>query len=235
MTTSIKVTLLFIIISASCFAQSNKENQLKTKIADETCKCLKAKDLTSINTSNEALIMLTSCFMSEKSLPAITELVKLRNATFGDGEIMNTIGQEVGLEMIKINCNEYLVVTLKMMEGTDLKSKYEQNTPEVDSLPAIANDKYIAPETGPDYASIDGKFLRVDNTTEIAKLIIKDKFGSPISFYWLTSFTNEDYLKKPTYYKLNNLSVSYYELELYSPLKKRYSLIRVINDVTALD
>ena len=177
-------------------------------IAEETCSCTKANGVSS--DTEEFQMQLGLCILQACG-PYEKELKKQYNfniSDFGNSEKAEEFGMQVGLRMA-YKCPELFVssadLMMDMIEEEELAESAEETFEISGVITSVESDQFMS-------------------------ILIRDAEGRTHKLLWLTYFINADLFANETQVG-NQVSVSYYEWELYNPAIKDYMNYKVIASV----
>ncbi|WP_130733645.1 hypothetical protein [Flavobacterium sp. J27] len=203
----ISCIILFFVTTTSLFSQKLSKDELKTKLAEVTCKCAEGKEMTKDNYE----LSLGLCI-----LEAVNKYQPDVEKHYGKDYIskIEEIGGDVG-EKVAVVCPNLL---LKILEtsGSDF------NDSATDAVDETYEDDII--EGTFVSTSVDG-FLYVK---------VKEATGKTNQFLLINSFENS-YLILDKVLKANDkVKVYYFDAELYNAKTNKYEYFKVINDLVKL-
>lgn len=195
--------ILTLVLSTGVFAQTDKQLQ---NVADETCDCLKDKDLedAGMNTIQMELGVCMLAAMGESGV----------DYDISDLNGIEKIGEQVGFKLA-LSCPEFM----------HLMGNYAEEDPEgFQELIDGTDDKYSSELSY-------GEVLEV-NSGDFVTLKILDEDGKKMTFYWFEHFDGADLLENGGVNILKkDIFVEYEILEVYSPKMEDYTNIKVIRSL----
>lgn len=202
-----KLLIFFCLISLFSNIHAQSDSTMK-RFADSVCKCMSRVDLNSIKSEAEAQQAITTCFLKD-NMGVLMKLADERNIDITDQAAMRKVGEEVGMELMKQNCQPFIQLSMQMAKAS--------GKTEISSI-----------------SSTSGTLSSVE-TKDFCKFIVTDNNGKRNTFYWLHHFKNsEKFMDLPSRYVGKKLKVSWQETEVYIPAAKGYFKIKEITEVQVL-
>ena len=202
-----KLPLILCLLCAFSFTRAQSDTTMK-KFVDSVCKCMGKIDLNTIKSEAEAQQAMTACFVKD-NMAVLMKLADERNIDITDQAAMRKVGEEVGMELMKQNCQAFIQLSMQLSKAGG-KS-------EVVSI-----------------STTSGTLATVE-TKDFCKFIVTDNSGRRNTFYWLHHFKNsEKFMDQPSKYVGKKLKVSWQETEVYIPAAKGYFKIKEITEVQVL-
>jgi len=196
--------LTFLFTSSAMIAQSDTTMQ---KFADSVCSCLNRGNLNDIKTRAEAEATVTNCFL-KGNMNLLMQLADERKITVTDQQAMRKIGEEVGMQLMRRNCDAFVQLSMKMAQ----ESNGERTS----------------------FSKTSGTLSAVE-TKDFCKLILTESNGKKSSFYWLHHFTNsEKFVGQPAKYIGKKVKITWEDTEVYLPAMKDYFKIKEIKEIELL-
>lgn len=200
--------IIFIFLFFSTFA--NAQEEFMQKIADESCECLKKKN---IKVEKEELNKLTMefgvCVMASynSNLNSIPENKKIVLSNYEEGR---KFGKEIARYMLK-SCPDYVIsLGVKSLEDKDIREKIIENYQNKDEFQTATNT--IEEENT--NLIVNGTFTGSIKETHLF-INLKEETGKTHKFALLTNFENS-YLITDDILKISDkISVEYFEAELF--------------------
>jgi hypothetical protein len=207
-----KLLLIIVIVAGFGVAKAqNNPGPAETKLTNALCDCINKIDKSKLNGAKEAKAAFMDCFTQQASL--LPDVAAERNVEFSDSKAMNKIGTDIGANLLKIKCEGFMPLAIKMAEKGE-------NADE-EATAAIAQ-------------STTGAFKRIDNKG-FNYIVIADNTGSLKSFLWLKEFAGSEKFMGVTTTMLNKkLKITWQEIEVYVPAAKGYYKVKEITAVNIL-
>jgi len=197
------IALTFLAFAAS--AQTQQSPAMK-KITDSICNCLSKTDMSKISTKEEATNLFLNCFTQSGSI--LIDLAQERHIDFSDEAAMNNLGEEIGKELLKENCPNFMQLSVKMAGGYDQVQKDNEST-----------------------GTTSGVLKRIENK-DFRYFVIKDASNRENSFIWLHYFSNsEKFMDNPAKFVEKKLKINWKETEVFLPQAKGYFKIKEITGI----
>lgn len=192
-----KIILFFVLSSLSMFSQD-----VKDKIAKETCECSKKFDLDTMNSSD--LEVKFGLCMLESYNNHINEFSENEKLNFNDGTQMEKFGEQIAMKMLSF-CPD---IILKLGEGYDEIEK--GNTQD---------------------AVISGNYVGNDIDT-FYNIIIKESNGETTKLIILDYFDNVNLITDKLLKNNDGVNVSYYETQLFDAKLNKFITAKIVTDIT---
>jgi hypothetical protein len=196
--------LTFLSTCSAIVAQSDTTMQ---KFVDSVCSCLGKGNLNDLKTRADAEAAVTNCFV-KGNMNLLMQLADERKISVTDQQAMRKIGEEVGMELMRRNCDAFVQISMKMAQ----ESNGERSS----------------------FSKTSGTLSAVE-TKEFCKLVLTESSGKKSSFYWLHHFTNsEKFVGQPTKYIGKKIKITWQDTEVYLPAMKDYFKIKEIKEIELL-
>ncbi|WP_111307450.1 hypothetical protein [Confluentibacter sediminis] len=192
------ILFLFFVVNATVFSQDIKE-----KIAKETCECVSKLDTDSMNSSDLEL-KFGLCMLDAYNMH-IDEFPESERLDFGDNVQMEKFGEEIALKMLT-SCPDLI---LKL--GGSYNVSENENTDKNDS---VIKGVFNGSKTGTFY-----NIIVKESTGKTTELIILDYFEN---VYLIT-----DKLIKNN----QEIEVYYYETELFDVKLNKFVSTKIVTDI----
>lgn len=201
--------LLICFNTVQSYAQQTKQ-ELNVKMAAAICPALEkaaAEQKSESLTKAQYLKILTQSFAPIAGKEVMT-IKRLYGANaFGNAEIMNQIGTEVGAQLMQ-DCPAFM--TLSQMVTTGSESTAATTGQSVGKLGLLQG-------------------------TGLARLQVQIAKGDNAEFLWLTRFPEaEEILAKINTLQGRQVRISWQEIDIYQPQEKRFSKMREITSIELL-
>ena len=158
-------------------------------------------------TRAEAEATVTNCFL-KGNMNLLMQLADERKITVTDQQAMRKIGEEVGMQLMRRNCDAFVQLSMKMAQ----ESNGERTS----------------------FSKTSGTLSAVE-TKDFCKLILTESNGKKSSFYWLHHFTNsEKFVGQPAKYIGKKVKITWEDTEVYLPAMKDYFKIKEIKEIELL-
>jgi hypothetical protein len=201
-----KTAILFSFLFPLCFFnKTTGQEKSVQKAVDKICNCLNKipYDSTNPKAYKDAAM---NCFMVDAASNYI-EIAQEKHVNISDQDAMRKIGEEVGQELIKQNCQGYIQFSIVMAK---MKKPEEANG-----------------------NSTTGTLTRM-NVKEFEYLVVKTGASKEETFLWLTNFDGSEKFigNKIQAYMGKQVQIGWNEIEVYMPALHAY---RKIKQITSLD
>lgn len=153
-------TFISFLVSASIFAQKRVLGPAEQKMNAALCDCISKLDLSKINNAQEANAAFMNCFSEQASL--LVEVAEERNIDFTDDVAMNKLGEDLGKNLLTLNCKGFMQLAVKMASD---KTEHETET-----------------------QTTNGTFKRIDNKG-FNYIVVTDDMAAKNLFYGYDSLT----------------------------------------------
>lgn len=179
---------------------------VEKQISDSVCNCLTRVDLTKVTTKEQATSVIMNCFTKNPSL--IVALAEERKVNIEDQAAMRAVGVDVGKNLMKMNCDAYMKLSVIMA---------------ADKTNQLTNGHVT-----------QGKLVRIDNKG-FNYFVIVDENKKEHSFLWLHQFAgSEKFVNGLGIYAGKKVSITWQETEVFLPLAKGYYNVKEITSLTLL-
>jgi hypothetical protein len=195
---------LIMFLSITAFGQTDKQI---SKIADETCSCLKTKDLKK-GDMQQIQMELGICMLASMGENGF-------DGDLSDLKAIEEIGERVGMQLA-FNCPEFL----------ELMGTYAAEDPEgFNELIESADDDYNSTEM------TSGTALSVESG-DFVVLKIQNENGKKETLYWFQHFDGAELLEDGGASLLNkDIMVEYEIIEYYNPKIQDYMNLKVLRGI----
>ena len=203
-----KLALFFCLLCVFSITHAQSDTTMK-KFVDSVCKCMSKIDMNTIKSEADAQQAMTACFVKD-NMSVLMKVADERNIDITDQAAMRKIGEEVGLELVKQNCQPFIQLSMQMAKANKSEVSTSVTTTSSGTLSSI-------------------------ETKDFCKFIVTDNSGRRNTFYWLHHFKNsEKFMDQPAKYVGKKLKVSWQETEVYIPAAKGYFKIKEITTIELL-
>ena len=192
------ILFLFLVINVTVFSQDIKE-----KIAEETCGCVSKLDIDSMNSSD--LELKFGLCMLDAYNTHIDEFPESERLDFGDNAQMEKFGEEIALKML-VSCPDFI---LKLGEGYNVSGN--ENAEEKDSV-------------------IKGIFSGSKADT-FYTIIVKESTGKTTELIILDYFENVYLITDKLIKNNQEIEVYYYETELFDVKLNKFVPTKIVTDI----
>ncbi|AKQ44577.1 hypothetical protein TH63_01265 [Rufibacter radiotolerans] len=203
-----KKLLLFTFFYCSLLSFANGQVTLSAterKISDNLCGCIGKVDLEKITDKPSAEKVFVDCFSKEFNL--VIQLAEEKSIQISDQPAMRKLGEEVGKNLFKDNCQPFIALSMKMAQGTN---------------------------TGSMTGTSEGTLKRID-TKDFNYFVITDNTNNEKSFIWLRQFPgSEGFMADTKKFTNKKVKLSWQEIEVYIPSAKNYYKIKEVVGVEVL-
>ena len=200
---------LLLLLFLPYMVLNAQDKNLLQKTADTICQCMNKVKFKDKADANEIQAVFLDCF-ANTGMTNIVALAEERGLDITDTKAMEGIGVELGKELLKMNCDAFLKLS-------------------------IASAKRDIREEGLTQ-KMEGVLVRVDHK-DFRYLILKDKGGRQQSFIWLEYFDGSDALvgDKVKSYIGKKVRISWKEKEVYQPAAANYFKVKQIDGFSVLN
>jgi hypothetical protein len=109
---------LLVLISGACYAQNAvKLGPTEQKLNDAICDCLTKQDFSKVSTKEQAIGVFNDCILQKPQL--VVNLAAERKIDLNDNKAMNTLGEEVGKNLVMQGCVAATRVFAKISSASD--------------------------------------------------------------------------------------------------------------------
>jgi hypothetical protein len=193
-----KIVLMFLLVSLAGFSQD-----VKDKIAEETCDCTSKFDISSIKGS-ELQTQFGLCILQSYN-NHINEFPANEKLDFSNESQMTKFGEEIAMKMLKFCSNTIVELGKKTIDVTNYEEELENE-------------------------SVTGKIKSVSASNYFSIKLVENT-GKTTDFILLNDFDNS-FLITDKVLKINdNVQVFYYEIELYDIKLNKFILQKIISDI----
>jgi hypothetical protein len=181
------------------FAQANRvPGPAEKKITDSLCNCIVRLDKSKIKTAKEANDAFLECFGKQSGL--LVDLAEERNVSMDDDNAMHDLGIDIGKDLLKEKCEDFMKLAVKMAQKDDAETK----------------------------STTEGKFKRIDNKG-FNYIVLTDNNNREKSFLWLRQFPgSESFTTNPAQYLGKRIKIDWKEIEVYLPQARGYYKVKEI-------
>ncbi len=203
---------IFFLFLLTQFSFAQKREELISKIAEETCECIKKKDFDFENSSYEEYKVDFGLCVINSYQNHISKFKKKDKLDFGNREEMRNFGEEVGLKMVMF-CPDFI---LKIGEK---KIDFDDSVNEQTDSEEIEADPFV---TGTVFQIKADQFISFS---------IKEVSGKTNEFILLNNFDNSFLLTEKLLKPNDIVDVYYYESELFNATINKYITYKVVTDI----
>jgi hypothetical protein len=245
--TMIHKKLILLGCLVACYTASFAQEKIKydslilKKISEESCKCLKGRDLEKEDQRKE----FEFCFgsIAFKYRQELGLYADKSDADFDD-EISRILNRKVGawvLPHLIRNCPVFLdMIVIQAQKAAEMMDKWDDESliPKEDSSAIYADTTYMVDsmppveppyDYNPDEFTVKGKLKAVESKG-YTFIIIEDTKGQLHKLLWLHAFESDDKLiKNFKKYKGKNVSVQWYESNVYNAKTSSYQNFKEIS------
>ena len=201
------ILLITIVLLTGVKVTAQTIGPAQQRFLDSLCKGLSKIDVSKIKTKKEATDVFETCF--ESYAEQLVDVAKEKNVEITDEAAMNTIGNEIGKNLLTQKCGSFMQLAMKMAKDDD-------------------SDEAAAQTTA-------GTFKRIDNKG-FNYIVITDKAGVEKSFIWLRQFADSEKFMGTEANKMigKKIEITSKPIEVYLPLAKGYYAVKEITSVSFL-
>jgi len=194
----------FALMAGTFLAKAQtKASTAEKKLTDSICNCVAKVDVSKIKTAEEANSIIMDCFGMYSSL--LVDIAEERKVNIDNEAAMSLIGADVGKNLLKQNCSNFIKLSVKSDEASD----------------AVIS-------------STDGVFKRID-LKGFNYIIITDLQGKEKSFLWLRQFEGaENFTGNTITLAGKKVKIKWQEMEVYLPAAKDYYKVKEITAIEIL-
>lgn len=155
------ILCLLVLVSGACYSQNAVQlGPTEQKLNDAICGCLTKQNFSGISTKDQAIGIFNDCILQKPQL--VVNLAAERKIDLNDNKAMNTLGGEVGKNLLTQGCQAATLLFAKMSDASDgADTKIVKHTGQ-DSVYAV-NIKRDAEVTAKSVLDSDFKTL-IDHT-----------------------------------------------------------------------
>ncbi|HEK19459.1 MULTISPECIES: hypothetical protein [unclassified Mucilaginibacter] len=199
------LTLITLMPFGLVKAQTKTIGPAETKLNNQLCDCITKLDKEKIKTSKEANEAFMNCFTQQADL--LPDVATERGVEMTDNEAMNKIGTEIGANLMKMKCDGFMALAMKM----------------------AAKDDKDAPES----KTITGTFKRID--TKGFNYVVLNVDGKERTFLWFRQFAGSDAFSGQAARLVGKkIQLTWQETEAYLPAAKGYYNVKEITGIEIL-
>lgn len=206
----IRTFLIIALISLSLpfRGAAQKDSTLEKRIGAEFCAEFSKADLTKMEGENwQVELGLLILPLFDKYA---AEIQKEWNIDPKDPDMYEKVGEKIG-QIAALKCPAFQEFILKNMDKINGEDKESEK-------------------------SLDGKWIKTEQTGMFSYLLVRTKAGKEEKFWWFEFFEGADeLLSRPESYKNSNINIRYRETEVYDASLKEYRKIKVITRLTRSD
>jgi hypothetical protein len=200
--------LLFaiLIILTNVKAQTNP-GPVEKRLADSICNAMARKDFSKIKTKQDAMAAFAQSFTKYPSL--LLAVAEERKVNVADREAMRQLGTDIGKDLLKMNCESFMKLSIAMASNEQQKQEEVQHFTE-------------------------GKLLRIDNKG-FNYFVIVDQDKKEHSFLWLRQFSGSEAFVNGLGSNIGKtVSIHWQEMEVFLPSAKGYFNVKEIIGLAVL-
>jgi hypothetical protein len=203
-----KQLLLLTFFYCSLLSFANGQVTLSAterKISDNLCGCIGKVDLEKLTDKPSAEKAFMDCFSKELNL--VIQLAEERNLNISDQVAMRKLGEEVGKNLFKDNCQPFIGLSMKMAQSTN---------------------------SGVTTGATEGTLKRID-TKDFNYFVLTDNTNNEKSFIWLRQFPgSEGFMTDTKKFTNKKLKLTWQEIEVFIPSAKNYYKIKEVVGIEVL-